>query len=126
MISDWNFFFFIFQLPSHQIIYMYSNFTFLPLCDNRNALCFPIFGLYFYLCFVMHLLTPLRNFTSLILPSLCTADLSIFLNPSKWFFSICKYLPLKQNTCLLSNCSISPSTSMLIYSRSYLYLLSPS
>lgn len=42
------------------------------------------------------------------------------LNPSKWLFSICRSLPLKQNTCLSNYCSISPSNAKLLKNLSVL------
>lgn len=116
MIPDWKVFI---KLRSIHIICFYIDFTFLSLHDNRNALCFPIFGLYFYLCFGFHLLPPQEFYIiAFSFPLLYSQPLS--LNPSKWLFSICRSLPLKQNTCLSNYCSISPSNAKLLKNLSVL------
>ena len=63
MISDWDV---LIKIASMQIIYMYINFTFLPLSNHENVLYSSIFGLFLIPCFRFHLLAPLRNLTSLI------------------------------------------------------------
>lgn len=127
MILDWDFFF---SSSSYQATksLIYSNFTFLPLCDNRNALCFLIFGLYFYLCFGMPLLTPLGNFTSLILLSLlCTANVSVSfqvafqhmqVSPFKtkhMSFKLLLYFFLYFNANLFKKLSVLTITQLMLY-----------